>query len=209
MARKRRELSKSGLYHIVIEGYNKADIFMDELDKEKFIDILQTHNLLSKFRLHDYCIMSDHAHLVIHDYENMISKIMKEITSKYAYYINNKYKRTGKVFHDRFKSEPIENTSILPSLSAFIHNNLIETNNYNFIDGTDNINISKLIQTEQDAKEFVQNYLLTKNLPFESIQTNWQLRFHLVRELKEKSNLSIRKIASLLSLTRGIVQNIK
>lgn len=263
MSRKIRQLNHSGIYHIFIQGYNKTEIFKDESDKIFFINILSNNALQNNLKIFAYCILDDHAHLLIWDFNNLLSILMKEITKKYAYYLNKKHERTGKVFHDRFRSEPIEDIESLFSILNFIHNDPIRTNlvnqpshyqwssynsylynnhvedsfvstnelinrlslnnyvsnelllqstnntsNNKFIDCNNIIN-NKTILSEDEAKLFIKDYLENKNQTLESIKTNWELRFALVHELKEKSNLSIRKIASLLSLTRGIVQNIK
>ena len=39
MPRTARKKSKSGIYHIIIRGINHQDIFEDDEDKEKFIQI--------------------------------------------------------------------------------------------------------------------------------------------------------------------------
>lgn len=262
MPRKLRKLNDSGIYHIVIQGYNGATIFKDKSDKEFFINILSLNALQNNMKVFAYCIMDNHAHLLIWDFNNILSILMKEITKKYAYYLNKKYERAGKVFHDRFRSETIEDTKDLLSILDFIHNDPIRTNlvnhpshykwssynsylyndnidncfvsinelinrlslnNYNYkytlcvIDDTCNykfmdcnsVSSNKTISSENEAKIFIKEFLENKNETLESIKTNWQLRYALVHELKEKSNLSIRTIAELLSLTRGIVQNIK
>jgi putative transposase len=135
-------------------------------------------------------------------------------------YLNKKYERTGKVFHDRFKSELLEDTERLLSILSFIHNDPVEANvvneaeqyqwsSYNsyFYNGQSEKCFVSI--NEQVGEIFIKDYLESKNEILESVKTNWELRYALVRELKEKSNLSIRKIAYLLSLTKGIVQNIK
>jgi REP element-mobilizing transposase RayT/DNA-binding transcriptional regulator YiaG len=260
MSRKNRQLSNSGIYHILIQGYNKTAIFEDESDRKFFINILLDNILQNNIKILAYCILDNHAHLLIGDLQNILSKLVKEITKKYAYYLNTKYKRTGKVFHDRFRSEPIEDTESLISILDFIHNNPLKHNltklpnhyqwsNYNcylyndhtenslnellnrLFQGNDdflklslnhtnnisnhkfmdcnNIDTHKTILSETQAKIFIKDYLENKNETLESVKTNWELRYSLIHELKENSNLSIRKIAYLLSLTRGIVQNIK
>ena len=40
MARQARQLSSTGLYHIVFRGVNRQDIFEDTADYEKMITIL-------------------------------------------------------------------------------------------------------------------------------------------------------------------------
>lgn len=240
MPRKMRQLSSSSIYHVLIQGYKLEPIFKTDSDKKFFISILLDNASQNNFELFAYCVMDNHAHLVIYDFKNKLSTLMRETAKRYANHLNKNYKRNGKVFHDRFKSESIENTENLTSILNFINNdplthnsvnyykwiNSIETSlasvngvlnklpqannisNHKFIN-CNNMDINKTIQNETQAKIFIQNYLESKNKTLEAVKTNWELRFALVHELKEKSNLSIRKIAYLLDLTRGVVQNIK
>ena len=41
MPRKAREKSKSGIYHIMLRGINQQQIFYEEEDYEKFLEILR------------------------------------------------------------------------------------------------------------------------------------------------------------------------
>ena len=41
MARKAREKSETGIYHIVFRGINKQNIFDDDEDRRKFIETLK------------------------------------------------------------------------------------------------------------------------------------------------------------------------
>lgn len=240
MPRKIRQLSSSSIYHVLIQGYNKEPIFKTDSNKNFFISTLLDNASKNNFELFAYCIIDNHAHLVIYDFKNKLSTLIRELTKRYANYLNKNYERNGKVFHDRFKSEPIEDTESLTSILNFIDNDPLAHNSVNYYKwissietslasanevlnklpkannisthkfiNCNNIDINKTIQNETQAKIFIQNYLESKNKTLEAVKTNWELRFALVHELKEKSNLSIRKIAYLLDLTRGIVQNIK
>lgn len=76
--------------------------------------------------------MDNHAHLVIYDFKNKLSILMREITKRYANYLNKEYERSGKVFHDRFKSEPIENAESLTSILNFINNDPLTHNSLSY-----------------------------------------------------------------------------
>jgi len=52
-----------------------------------------------------------------------LSKIMKRINVSYVFYFNQKYKRVGHLFQDRFKSENVEQEKYLLALVRYIHQN--------------------------------------------------------------------------------------
>ena len=123
MPRYPRKYSKTGIYHIMLRGNERKDIFIDEEDKGKFIKIVFKKKADDAFKLYAFCIMDNHVHLVIKEQNEPISRIVKKITTSYAYYFNAKYKRVGHLFQDRYKSETIEDEPYLLSVIRYIHNN--------------------------------------------------------------------------------------
>jgi REP element-mobilizing transposase RayT len=126
MPRKPRRSSSSGIYHVMIRGNEKKDIFLDHKDKNKIIRVLKSVNTDDAFNLYAYCIMNNHAHFVIKECNDDISKIMKKINTSYASYYNRKYNRIGHVFQDRFKSEPVEDERYLLQVIRYVHNNPVK-----------------------------------------------------------------------------------
>lgn len=123
MARKPRCRSSLQLYHIVIRGINKQDIFIDNQDKSKFIKELLLSKEKFEFKLYAYIIMPNHVHLVIKEKDIEISKIMHRIQLSYSAYLNIKYDRVGHVFQGRFYSKNIENEEYLKCVIRYIHLN--------------------------------------------------------------------------------------
>jgi len=107
----------------MLRGNERKDIFIDEEDKGKFIKIVFKKKADEVFKLYAYCIMDNHLHLVIKEQKETISQIIKKIAISYAYYFNNKYKRVGHLFQDRYKSETIEDEAYLLSVIRYVHNN--------------------------------------------------------------------------------------
>jgi len=264
MPRQRRKLSKTKIYHIMLRGNERKDIFLEKEDYNKFIQILAAKKKNGSFLLYAYCLMSNHLHLLVREKKQDISRIMKRINVAYAYYFNKKYNRVGHVFQDRFKSESIEEESYLLSVIRYIHNNpltakvvndpvLYPWSSYNFyineskksiIDKDEILNIfsskipksihlfqdfsqkqqtsigleyrqikplTKEITNYEQAYKYIRIYLKEKKLKKENIseRQNRPYRDDLILNLKKKSNLSIREIAKILGINRGIVERIK
>jgi len=107
----------------MLRGNERKDIFIDKQDKKKFIKTVIQKKADEAFKLYAYCIMDNHVHLVIKEQKEPISRIVKKITTSFAYYFNNKYKRVGHLFQDRYKSETIEDEPYLLSVIRYVHNN--------------------------------------------------------------------------------------
>lgn len=132
MTRQPRLSSQSGIYHVMLRGVNRQQIFDDDDDYRKFIMIL--HDMTSpkdelkrplppRCAFYTYCLMPNHVHLLIQEKEEKLSKTVKQIASRYAMYYNNKYEHFGHLFQDRFKSEPVESYSYFLTLIRYIHQN--------------------------------------------------------------------------------------
>lgn len=128
MPRRPRDISNTGIYHVMIRGVNKMDLFQDKYDKQKFLEVLSRMKKLNEFSLYAYCLMDNHVHLLIKEELESISESMKRICVSYSYYFNKKYSRVGHVFQDRFRSERIENDGYLLQCMRYIHNNPIKAN---------------------------------------------------------------------------------
>jgi len=110
----------------MVRGNERKEIFLDDEDKTKFIDILFAKNEDNQYSIYAYCLMDNHFHLLINEGNDEISRIMKRINISYVYYFNKKYDRVGHLFQDRFKSEAIENDKYLLAAVRYIHNNPIK-----------------------------------------------------------------------------------
>jgi REP element-mobilizing transposase RayT len=126
MPRKPRKRSESGIYHVMLRGINKQIIFESDDDRYQFLSTLKRFIDAKKFLLYGYCLMDNHVHLQIQELEDDISTAIKRICSSYVLWYNKKYERTGHLFQERFKSEPIENDSYFMISLRYIHQNPIE-----------------------------------------------------------------------------------
>jgi len=126
MPRKARTLSKTGIYHVLLRGINQQQIFQDDEDNLKFLEVLKECREISKFTLYGYCIMGNHVHLLIKTGTEELGNTFKRIGTRYVYWYNLKYKRVGPLFQDRFKSEPVEDEGYLLTVLRYIHQNPIK-----------------------------------------------------------------------------------
>ncbi|MBQ9913458.1 MAG: transposase [Clostridia bacterium] len=126
MPRQARKKSSSGIYHVMLRGINKQQIFEDEEDCEKFLWVLKETKAVSEYKLFAYCLMGNHIHLLIKEEKEPLEQIFKRIGGKFVYWYNIKYQRVGHLFQDRFKSEPVENDAYLFTVLRYIHQNPVK-----------------------------------------------------------------------------------
>ena len=123
MPRSKRERSNSGVYHVMLRGINRQNIFEDEEDRLKFLEVLKECKKKSGFRLFAYCLMGNHIHLLLKAEKEELEQIFRRIGSSYVYWYNSKYSRTGHLFQDRYKSEPVEDDGYFLTVLRYIHQN--------------------------------------------------------------------------------------
>lgn len=126
MPRTARKKSKSGIYHIMLRGINRQNIFEEEEDRINFIDILRRYKQECEYSIFAYCLMDNHVHLVIKEGKDPLEKLMKRIGVSYAYWYNWKYKRSGHLFQDRYRSEVVEDDRYLLEVIRYIHQNPLQ-----------------------------------------------------------------------------------
>lgn len=127
MPRQARKQSESGIYHIMLRGINQQQIFEDEEDNQKFIEVLKDCKLISGYRIFAYCLMGNHLHLLMKVEKEDLEQIFKRIGARYVYWYNWKYHRKGHLFQDRFKSEPVDDDSYFLAALRYIHQNPVKS----------------------------------------------------------------------------------
>jgi len=126
MPRYARSSSQTGIYHVMIRGIDKMDIFLENYDKDRFLQTLAKMKAEGEYSLHAYCLMNNHVHLLIKEESDLLQRTMKRICVSYSAYFNRKYERIGHLFQDRFKSESIETDEYMLACTRYIHNNPVK-----------------------------------------------------------------------------------
>lgn len=125
MARRPR-IDLPGYHHIVNRGVNRTDIFIDDFDKEKFLQIVCKACRVYGVIVHDYCLMDNHYHLLIENSQENLSLFMRQVNANYAIYYNKKAKRTGHLWQGRYSSWYILGEDYLYRTIKYIEFNPIE-----------------------------------------------------------------------------------
>ena len=123
MARKPRVHYPAALYHVIMRGNARQDIFFDAEDRYRFYLLLQEGIEKYGHRIHAFCLMTNHIHIAIQVGEVSLSRIMQNLTFRYTRWINWRQKRSGHLFQGRFKAVLVDADSYLLELTRYIHLN--------------------------------------------------------------------------------------
>ncbi len=128
MARPHRIEFPGALYHILVRGNQKQEIFLDEQDRRAYLQRVQRYKEETGFILYAYVLMPNHVHLLIETTQKPLSKIMQGINLTYTQYFNRKYDKVGHVFQGRYKAFLCDRDEYLLSLIRYIHLNPVRAN---------------------------------------------------------------------------------
>lgn len=225
----------TGWAHIILRGINRENLFYDEADYERMASTLNRFQKELGFKTAAFCLMSNHAHLLIYSDDGAYAQIMKKITVSYAVYYNRKYDRVGHVFQDRFRSEPVNDEAYLMAVVRYIYQNpqkagICSADEYphTYISGEGIF--SGYFDTEEEMMEYLNAgnddrcmefdtcrrigdeealRMICEALGTENPQLLQELdpekRNEMLRSLKQKS-LTVRQISRLTGINRNIIQ---
>lgn len=103
MARPLRIEFNGALYHVTSRGDRREDIYEDDKDRERFLEVLAEVVERFNWLCHAYCLMSNHYHLVVETPDANLSKGMRQLNGVYTQATNRRHGRTGHLFQGRFK----------------------------------------------------------------------------------------------------------
>ena len=95
MARKKRFICPGRCYHVMIRGVGGRSIFDDDRERARFCLLLQYASEICKFYIHGFCLMGNHAHLLLQPHTENLASGMHRLGFRYAQYFNKKVKRIG------------------------------------------------------------------------------------------------------------------
>jgi REP element-mobilizing transposase RayT len=123
MARPLRIEYPGAFYHVMHRGNAGSDLFKNERDREKFLEYLGKAVSRYQIRIHTYCLMTNHYHLLVETPHANLSQAIKWINVSYAAYFNRKRRRCGHLFQGRFKAVLVDADEYAKLLSRYIHLN--------------------------------------------------------------------------------------
>lgn len=123
MPRKPRIHFPSAVYHVILRGNGKQDIFFDEGDRFRFHLLLQEATERYRCRIHAFCLMSNHIHIALQVSDIPLSRIMQNITFRYTRWINWRQRRSGHLFQGRYKAVLVDENEYLLEIIRYIHLN--------------------------------------------------------------------------------------
>lgn len=123
MARPLRIQYPDAVYHATCRGNEKQNIYRDDADRSRFLQLLNQSLNIYTVKLHSYVLMNNHFHLLVETPLANLSEFMRHFNIAYISYFNRRHNRVGHLYQGRFKAIIVDKDAYLSVLSRYIHLN--------------------------------------------------------------------------------------
>lgn len=120
MSRPLRLELAGGIYHITSRGDGREAIYLDDADRGKWIELLGKVCRRFNWKIHGYCLMTNHYHFIVETIEGNLSNGMRQLNGVYTQHFNHTHHRVGHVFQGRYKGILIEKEAYLLEASRYV-----------------------------------------------------------------------------------------
>ena len=106
-------------------GDQREDIFVDDGDRQRFLETLAQACQKTDGQVHADCLMSHHFHLLVETPQPNLSEGMKWLLQSYTGRYHRRHRLCGHVFSGRFKAPLVDGSSngYLRTVSQYVHLN--------------------------------------------------------------------------------------
>lgn len=126
MSRQLRLDPLDGWHHVMNRGVDRRSIFFHDSDRLEFGRLLGDIHERFGVRIHAYCLLDNHYHLVVHCPNGELSAAMQRHGSIYTRHVNDRVGRDGPIFRGRFRSRLITSTDYLANAVRYVHRNALD-----------------------------------------------------------------------------------
>lgn len=113
----------TGYYYVCARGTGKRLIFESDEDRWEFLELMRDCCRDAQVTIAAWCLMGNHVHLVLADYEDRMSAAMHRLLLTYARRFNKRTGRTGHLFQNRFDRRSLDTDRHLMAAIRYVHAN--------------------------------------------------------------------------------------
>jgi putative transposase len=110
--------------HVVQRGNNRLPCFLDDGDRQRYLQCLRQGLARFDCQLHAYVLMSNHVHLLLTPASvGAVSRLMHTFARNYTGLFNGRHGRTGTLWEGRFKACLVDSGRYFLACSRYIELN--------------------------------------------------------------------------------------
>jgi putative transposase len=128
MARPLRIELAGGVYHVTARGDGREAIYLNDADREVWLEVLAQVCERFNWVCHAGCQMTNHYHILVETPEANLAQGMRQLNGSYTQRFNHVHARVGHVFQGRYKAILVERDSYLLELARYVVLNPLRAN---------------------------------------------------------------------------------
>jgi REP element-mobilizing transposase RayT len=114
---------EGGLYHVILRGNHRETIFHQPADRDCLAGIVAEVIDRFRMRVHAFCWMTNHIHLVMQVQDVPLGPAMLRIGSRFARHMQRQRPTTGHFFERRYRAILVDVESYFLELLRYVHLN--------------------------------------------------------------------------------------
>jgi REP element-mobilizing transposase RayT len=126
MPRRLRIHVPGGFYHVTLRGNHQRKIFHSDRDAELLNGIVTKALEVHSARLHAYCWMSNHIHMLVQVGADPLAWLMRQVASEFARAMQCRLATTGHFFERRYHATLVDAERYLKEVVRYIHLNPVD-----------------------------------------------------------------------------------
>ena len=124
MARLPRLTLPGHVHHVIQRGHPHAPIVVDDLDRQRLLDLWHEHAQRCQVAIHAYVLLDQQFHLLATpETDTGLALMMQSVGRSYVRHFNLRHGRTGALWEGRYRSNLIESEHYLLNCMIYIELN--------------------------------------------------------------------------------------
>ena len=117
-------LDAPGVLHpVMARGIARQQIFQDDADREDFVQRLARLAETEALTVYAWALLPNHFHLLVRTGRQPLARSMRSLLTGYAGAFNRRYRRSGHLFQNRYKSVVCDEEVYFLELVRYLHLN--------------------------------------------------------------------------------------
>jgi putative transposase len=118
--RQPREEVEGGIYHVFARGNGRGRIFLDDVDRHRYLRLLGETVIRQHWYALAYCLMDNHVHLLLETPQANLAQGMQRLHGRYAQRFNHRHDHVGHVFQGRYGCVRVTSDAQMWTVTAYI-----------------------------------------------------------------------------------------
>lgn len=121
MARPKKEHRPGGIYYIVLFGNGGQEVFSDDADMDRFVELLVRAQSKCNAQVLAFCTTKRDARVVIRVSDVPIGRLVQRVSTQYSRNTHAKYATSGYLFQHPYRSHLLDGTRDLLEIVRHVH----------------------------------------------------------------------------------------